>query len=130
MKRLLIGLAVLPFLAGVSLAASPVSLSDQQMDRVTAGFDFMETDSSDTSSVTVLVNEPLMACTDCYLVVKGTAWPSVSLQSLQVNAQFGATLRDGDHSTVDDSASDFTLQVLISREHHQLRKCRFDAFAA
>jgi hypothetical protein len=89
MKRLLIGLAVLPFLAGVSLAASPVSLSDQQMDRVTAGFDFMETDSSDTSSVTVLVNEPLMACTDCYLVVKGTAWPSVSLQSLQVNAQFG-----------------------------------------
>lgn len=35
MKKLLFGLAALPFLAGVSLAAEP--LSDAQMDRVTAG---------------------------------------------------------------------------------------------
>ena len=40
MKRFLIGLAALPFLAGVSLAAQPVPLNDTQMDRVTAGFDF------------------------------------------------------------------------------------------
>lgn len=37
MKKLLIGLAVLPFLAGVAAAGQP--LSDQQMDGVTAGFD-------------------------------------------------------------------------------------------
>ena len=36
MKRLLMGLAVLPFIAGVAGAAQP--LTNQQMDRVTAGF--------------------------------------------------------------------------------------------
>jgi hypothetical protein len=35
MNKLLFGLAALPFLAGVALAAEP--LSDLQMDRVTAG---------------------------------------------------------------------------------------------
>lgn len=38
MKKLLFGLAALPFLAGVASAAQPVQLSDAQMDRVTAGF--------------------------------------------------------------------------------------------
>src|SRR4051812_19946469 len=36
MKRTLMGLAVLPFLAGVAVAAEP--LNNQQMDLVTAGF--------------------------------------------------------------------------------------------
>lgn len=36
MKKALMGLAVLPFLAGVAAAGQP--MSDQQMDRVTAGF--------------------------------------------------------------------------------------------
>ena len=36
MKRLLMGLAALPFAAGVAMAAQP--LTNQQMDRVTAGF--------------------------------------------------------------------------------------------
>lgn len=36
MKRLLMGLAALPFAAGVAVAAQP--LTNQQMDRVTAGF--------------------------------------------------------------------------------------------
>jgi hypothetical protein len=36
MKKVLMGLAVLPFLAGVAAAGQP--LTDQQMDRVTAGF--------------------------------------------------------------------------------------------
>jgi hypothetical protein len=35
MKKLLFGLAALPFLAGVALAAEPIS--DAQMDQVTAG---------------------------------------------------------------------------------------------
>jgi hypothetical protein len=37
MKKLLVGLAALPFLAGVAMAGQPVSLSDAQMDKVTAG---------------------------------------------------------------------------------------------
>ncbi len=37
MKRLLLGLVVLPFVASGALAGQP--LTDQQMDRVTAGFD-------------------------------------------------------------------------------------------
>jgi hypothetical protein len=36
MKRFLMGLAMLPFIAGVAGAAQP--LTNQQMDRVTAGF--------------------------------------------------------------------------------------------
>ncbi len=36
MKKVLIGLAALPFMAGVAAAGQP--LSNQQMDRVTAGF--------------------------------------------------------------------------------------------
>ena len=36
MKKVLMGLAALPFLAGVAVAGQP--LTDRQMDRVTAGF--------------------------------------------------------------------------------------------
>jgi hypothetical protein len=36
MKKVLMGLATLPFLAGVAVAGQP--LTNQQMDRVTAGF--------------------------------------------------------------------------------------------
>jgi hypothetical protein len=37
MKKLLVGLAALPFLAGVAMAGQPAPLSDAQMDQVTAG---------------------------------------------------------------------------------------------
>jgi len=37
MKNLLVGLAALPFLAGVALAGQSMPLSDTQMDKVTAG---------------------------------------------------------------------------------------------
>ena len=37
MKKLLVGLAALPFLAGVAMADQPTLLSDAQMDTVTAG---------------------------------------------------------------------------------------------
>ena len=37
MKKLLVGLAALPLLAGVAMAGQPVPLSDAQMDKVTAG---------------------------------------------------------------------------------------------
>jgi hypothetical protein len=36
MKKVLMGLAILPFLAGVAVAGQP--LNDRQMDQVTAGF--------------------------------------------------------------------------------------------
>jgi len=38
MKKLLIALAALPFMAGVASASQPQPLSDKQMDQVTAGF--------------------------------------------------------------------------------------------
>jgi hypothetical protein len=37
MKKLLVGLAALPFLASVAIAGQPVSLNDTQMDKVVAG---------------------------------------------------------------------------------------------
>jgi hypothetical protein len=92
MMRLLSGLAVLPFLAGVSLAAQPVPLNDKQMDTVTAGFDFVETDIHNLGSVWVSVNGPLRPAnfpfTDTYLAIEGTPFPA-GVQSLQVHAQFG-----------------------------------------
>jgi len=88
MKRLLLGLAVLPFLAGMSMAGSPAPLTDKQMDNVTAGFDFREIDISNTSQVLVAVNNPAFGCEGCYLHVAGTAYPS-GVQSLQVLAIFG-----------------------------------------
>jgi hypothetical protein len=89
MKRLLIGLAVLPFLAGVSLAAQPVPLTDTQMDTVTAGFDFEEHDITNTGVAWVFVNKPKAACGDCFLNIAGTTYPSLPVQSLQVQGQFG-----------------------------------------
>src|SRR5690349_15006549 len=37
MKKLLVGLAAMPFLACVAMAGQPMPLSEAQMDRVTAG---------------------------------------------------------------------------------------------
>ena len=48
MKKLLIGLGALPFLAGVALADEPTLLSNAQMDRVTAGTNIQETQSQST----------------------------------------------------------------------------------
>jgi hypothetical protein len=58
MKSLLYGLAALPLLAGVALAGQPVQLSDTQMDKVTAGFDALFHEVSNTSVVGVSVYEP------------------------------------------------------------------------
>lgn len=58
MKRFLFGLAALPFLAGAALAGQPAPLTDTQMDRVTAGFDFRELEIQNTGWVGVGVNAP------------------------------------------------------------------------
>ena len=63
MKKLLMGLAVLPFLSGVAFAAQP--LNDQQMDKVTAGFDFSVEEQTNYSTVIIHVNQadnPAWAC--------------------------------------------------------------------
>lgn len=92
MKRFLFGLAALPFLAGVSLAAQPVPLSDTQMDKVTAGFDFAELDIQNGGTVFVAINTPAVTCiADAYLCITGTTYTSTTphVQSFQLQAQFG-----------------------------------------
>ena len=70
MKKLLCGLAALPFLAGVALADQPMQLSDKQMDKVTAGFDFFRVEISNTSWTNVSIYDgPLIACPACYLTI-------------------------------------------------------------
>jgi len=88
MKKLLLGLAVLPFLAGVSLAGQPQALNDQQMDKVSAGFDFMEVDINNVGVDLTAVNEPHIGCVGCFLNVQGTAYPS-GVVSFQLLAIFG-----------------------------------------
>jgi hypothetical protein len=83
MKRLLYGVAALPFLAGVALA-QPMQLTSRQMDRVTAGWDLFVTEVSNTSWTQVSVyNKPLTSCSSCYLVITNPA--------LSVESQFGPT---------------------------------------
>lgn len=107
MTRLLFGLAALPFVTTVALAAQPIALNDVQMDAVVAGqvsetsgdltlapalggsglgpqvfvFSLTETDVSNTS--TVRVNVDPVACTTCYLNITNGA--------LTVQAQIGPT---------------------------------------
>jgi hypothetical protein len=70
MTKLLYGLAVLPLLAGVAFAApakqsndgkglakQPMQLSNEQMDKVTAGIDFWEKTISDESLTVVSLHE-------------------------------------------------------------------------
>jgi len=88
MKKLFYGLAVLPFLAGASLAAQPAPLTDQQMDVVTAGFDFAEIDTLNGGTVVVAINHPAVAVTGAFLDIAGTKYPG-GVQSFQLMAFFG-----------------------------------------
>lgn len=62
MKSFLYAVAALPLLTGVALATEPVKkqqpmqLTSQQMDKVTAGFQFAELTVSNTSAVLVTVD--------------------------------------------------------------------------
>src|SRR5512146_2466279 len=92
MKKLLIGISILPFVAGVALAqspqpadqkvasAAPMQLTGDQMDKVTAGWSLFETDTSNVSVVQVSVwSGPLATCGSCYLKIVN---PNVSVQSI------------------------------------------------
>ncbi len=97
MKKLLFGLAALPFLTGVAFAGSPVTpnqapvpvaLTDSQLDNVTAGFRFIEVDFSNTSITGVAVNSGLFACSACYLNVVDS-WFGTGQTHLNIVSQFG-----------------------------------------
>ena len=82
MKKFLCGLAVLPFMTAVALA-QPMQLSENQMDSVTAGFSFLETEVSNTSWTRVSVYERpnTIACISCYLLINN--------QAISVASNFG-----------------------------------------
>ena len=89
MRKLLIGLAVLPFLAGVSLAGQPQPLTDQQMDKVAAGFSFTGLDISQDSLTLTIANGALAGpCSNCFLAITGTPLGG-GFQTLQIFAEFG-----------------------------------------
>lgn len=85
MNKFVLGLAVLPFLAGGALAGQP--LTDKQMDKVTAGFVILEQTISNFSDSVIAVNTPIpglhvptssatpptsppTSCVNCYLDVQ------------------------------------------------------------
>jgi hypothetical protein len=95
MKKFVLGLAVLPFLAGMSLAGQPQALTDQQMDKVAAGFDFTETDINNVGALSIQINDPAgppSGCggstSVCFINIQGTTYPS-GVQSFQLYAVFG-----------------------------------------
>jgi hypothetical protein len=85
MKSLLYAVAALPLLSGVALATEPVTkqpvqLTSQQMDKVTAGFQFAELTTSNTSAVLVTVDVAPPALPGAFL--------SVISRNLSVQAAF------------------------------------------
>jgi hypothetical protein len=81
MRKLLIGLAVVPFLSTAALAQShPTQLSEAQMDRVSAGFAFQEETVSNTSWTQVRVWQAFqmvggndIQCSRCYIAINSPA---------------------------------------------------------
>ncbi len=82
MKAFLFGLALTPFFSAAALA-QPAQLSESQLDRVTAGFRFVEIDNSNTSTAAIAIGLGPIVCQTCYLNISG---PAVS-----VVANFGTT---------------------------------------
>jgi hypothetical protein len=85
MRKLLLGLAVLPFLAGVTLAQEPMRLTSQQMDKVNAGWDLLEFDFSNTSGTAIsiyqnphVVGGNNITCPSCYLLINSNAFSVAS----------------------------------------------------
>ena len=99
MNKSLIGLAALPLMAGVAFAGQPVSLNDKQMDGVTAGFDFVEIDVTNTGIVYVAANHPQIAgaitngggttVATSYLNVVNTWFGNSTVAAMQTVAFFG-----------------------------------------
>jgi len=81
MKKTLYGVIALPLLMGIGMAQQSwaAQLTDAQMDKVTAGFDFSETDNANTSWTQLsLYAGPLKSCDVCFLTISN---PALSVQS-------------------------------------------------
>jgi hypothetical protein len=85
-------------MATVAFAAQPVSLSDKQMDNVTAGFDFTEVDVTNTGVVYIGVDVPPVAGSitssgttvmTSYLNVVNTWFGNSTVAAMQVVSFFG-----------------------------------------
>jgi hypothetical protein len=59
MNKSLMGLVILPFLAGTAMAAQP--LTDKQMDKVSAGHDVQLLELTNSTFVTIAIDNPLLA---------------------------------------------------------------------
>ena len=81
MKKTLYGVIALPLLMGIGMAQQSwaAQLSDAQMDKVTAGFGFSETDNANSSWTQVsLYSGPLTTCAVCFLNISN---PALSIES-------------------------------------------------
>jgi len=59
MKKTLMSVAILPLLVGTALAGQP--LTDKQMDKVTAGHDIQLLELTNSTFVTIAIDNPLLA---------------------------------------------------------------------
>ena len=53
------GMAILPFLAGIALAGQPLTV--KQMDKVTAGHDFQALELTNSTFVSIAIERPTLA---------------------------------------------------------------------
>ena len=98
MKKLLHGLAALPFLAA-SAFAQPMQLSDKQMDKVSAGFFHIEVGNTGGAALSLwfrpfLTDETpnFISCSSCYLVI---STPTLSIASFIGKPPTLSTAPDG-----------------------------------
>ena len=94
MKTIGCGVASLCLLAGAALAQEPMQLTNQQMDKITAGTLILEMSNTSATAVSLFqrayLTEPtpnLIVCPGCYLLINS---PTFS-----VAAQFGPTFSPG-----------------------------------
>jgi hypothetical protein len=86
MKRLLCGIAVLPFLAAAAVAQpaasgmQPTQLSESQMDSVVAGFDLyiVETTNTARTIISLYQTPNTIRCGDCYINIYSPAFSVAS----------------------------------------------------
>lgn len=78
MKKTLMGMAILPFLAGIALAGQP--LTDKQMDKVTAGHDFQALELTNSTFVSVAIERPTLAPPSGSIIVGNVILPLASTQ--------------------------------------------------
>jgi hypothetical protein len=77
MKNLLLGLAILPFAAGVALAAQP--LTDKQMDKVTAGHTFTAAEFTNSTFVLIDIETPVQTPPTGTLTLGDVVLPAASM---------------------------------------------------